>query len=66
MVHGAKITQTGGIRVKMWQFLCDSIYDWIHRHDNFGQGDFEGWWLTRRVEFLRLIGRRSKDDCTYT
>ena len=50
----------------MWQFLWDSIYDWFHRHDKFGQSDFETWWLIRRVEFLRLIGRRSKDDQTYT
>ena len=50
----------------MWQFLVDSVYDWFHRHDKFGQSDFEGWWLVRRVEFLRLIDLRSKDDQTYT
>lgn len=39
----------------MWQFLCDSIYDWIHRYDKFGQGDYETWWLVREVKMIKHI-----------
>ena len=31
----------------LWQFLCDSVYDWIHLRDEYGQENFTGWWETR-------------------
>ena len=64
--HRGNLLTGASLGGKMRQFLIDSVYDWIHRHDKFGQSDFEGWWLVRRVEFLRLIDCRSKDDQTYT
>ena len=49
----------------MIQFLSDTGYDLFHLKEN-RIVDFSDWWITRRVEFARLFGRRSKYDNTYT
>ena len=39
----------------LWQFFCDSMYDWVHLSDDYGQKTFSGWWRTRCYEWKHHV-----------
>ncbi len=43
---------------RLWQFLDDSIYDFIHANEQYSQKTFSDWWESRKVEGHWVIGRK--------
>ncbi len=46
---------------RLWQFLDDSFYDFVHPSEQYSQETFDDWWESRRVEWRWVLGKRCID-----